>query len=249
MRINSRYSILGLLLLAAALSVLATGRWTSVSTAAQPADPGLADGGNEEGFEGGRAERERDEDRERAEEERARRPQQRIRELRGELEEIEKQIHGALERGDRDRAEALKNEAHELVQRLREFESEFGEHPDERFEEREEHQRQMEREIAQRRMELELERAELEASFGRLEMVSRITQIAANELAAASYAVLHVEQAMELPEAVDFLNHMLKESTDPAVKRVIRIRLMELNSHLDRRDDVREQMQHLILGR
>ncbi len=95
---------------------------------------------------------------------------------------------------------------------------------------------------------METERAELAASFGRLELVGRIAEISESDQTAAAFAVMHVERFMELPQAVDFLQEMLEQSENEAVRRMIRIRLVELSASLDRRDDVREQLKQLILG-
>ena len=105
-----------------------------------------------------------------------------------------------------------------------------------------------EQEVHRHRMQLELERAELESSFGRLEMVGQIARVAETDVSSAAFAVMHVERFMELPEAVEFLQDMLEQSKNDAVRRMIRIRLLELNAGLDRRDDVRMQLKHLILG-
>ncbi len=53
---------------------------------------------------------------------------------------------------------------------------------------------------------------------------------------------------MELPEAIDFLQQMYEESKDDAVRRVIRIRLLDLSAAARRPDMVRQQLRGLILG-
>ena len=41
---------------------------------------------------------------------------------------------------------------------------------------------------------------------------------------------MHIEQFMEVPDAVEYLQEMLEQSENDAVRRMIRIRLLELNA-------------------
>ncbi len=194
------------------------------------------------------------------------------------LAELERMMNEARQRNQAERLRALNREADELRGQLRDLRREGRYDPrvelrpdeqmrdrpkdddrprgeprpdDERARQDHENAERMDRQIRemeQRRHELELERAELEASFGRLEMVGRIAEIAQSDQSAAAFAVMHVERFMELPQAVDFLHQMLDQTENEAVRRMIRIRLIELNASLDQGDDVREQLKALILG-
>jgi hypothetical protein len=150
------------------------------------------------------------------------------------LHEIERAMEEAEREGDERRMVALREEAQAIREMLA-----GARHRGEEEELRE---------MARHRAHLELERAQLEASFGRLEMVGRIAQIADSEEAAAAFAVLHVEQYMELPVAIEFLEDMFEESENETVRRMIRIRLVELSAAAERPDRVREQLLRLILG-
>ena len=59
---------------------------------------------------------------------------------------------------------------------------------------------------------------------------------------------MHIEQFMEVPDAVEFLQEMLEQSENDAVRRMIRIRLLELNAAQNQQEGVRAQLRHLILG-
>lgn len=96
------------------------------------------------------------------------------------------------------------------------------------------------------RRELELERAELEASFGRLELVQRLAEITESPEATASYAIMHINEYMEHDESITFLKDALKKTKNPAITRLIQIKLVETYAHADQRDAAKEQLLLLI---
>ena len=159
------------------------------------------------------------------------------------LDEIERAIDKALDGGDEDRAKELRREGEKILERLDELEDKIGGEEDEDEEAREQEQRELE----MRRLHLELERAELETGLGRLEMAARMAQIARDETASAAYAVIQVQEYMELPTCIGYLKELLGEVTDPAVRRVIQMRLAELHGHMDQPDEARSQLRKLIL--
>ena len=261
MKIRTRWMLSLWLIVAPVLSVAVIGNGAGRAMAAEPAP--------------GPTPFVQDRDRPRGEEAALR---ERIGEVEARLAELEALTNQARQRGDEQRVRDLSREAEEIRDTLRELgradreerrdervrdervrDERLGdeERGDRREETREREQREQEerlvaereeREVHRHRMQLELERAELESSFGRLEMVGQIARVAETDVSSAAFAVMHVERFMELPEAVEFLQDMLEQSKNDAVRRMIRIRLLELNAGLDRRDDVRTQLKHLILG-
>lgn len=121
-----------------------------------------------------------------------------------------------------------------------EFEGEEEEFENENFEEEEHdewfHEHQMEMEM--RHMELETVRA--------------IAEIADNEVASAAFALMHLEEVLEeedAPGAIEFLTKAAGETDNPGVRRLLRIKLAELNMHVDNIDGAKEQFKALILNK
>ena len=114
-----------------------------------------------------------------------------------ELAELEHMLDEARREGAEQRVRELEGERRRIHEMLEGF--------------RREHAAE-EEEMHRHRAHLEMERAELETSFGRLEMVGRIAQISETEVSAAAFAVMHIEQFMEVPDAVEFLQEMLEQS-------------------------------------
>ena len=96
---------------------------------------------------------------------------------------------------------------------------------------------------------LEIERQEMEVGIGRLEMVIRLAEIGENRNTAASYAILHVDDYMEVEKSISFLESMMIETRDAAVLHLIRIKLAELYAQTEQGDAVKAQLRSLIIGK
>ena len=115
----------------------------------------------------------------------------------------------------------------------------------------EEYSEDEERELERHHRHLEIERAELETGMGRLEMVERVAELAENKVAAAAFALMHVEEFFGEDEegGIKFLQSMLKEADDQAVRRIIRVKLAEIYAGADQRKKAEQQIRALILGK
>ena len=155
--------------------------------------------------------------------------------LRTELKDLEKErkdltdsFRSFKERQER-RADAQRREEQEQEERRREW----GE--------------QEERERAHR--ELEMHRAEIEMHHMGMEQTTLQARIAMDEVASAAFALQQLERLVPGPEKqLDALKDLLAETDHPAIKRLLRMKIMAIAAEHDP-DLAREQVKALILQR
>ena len=97
---------------------------------------------------------------------------------------------------------------------------------------------------------LERERLELEVRAGQLEVIERMTRISESESSTAAFALMHFEGLFENEnDAVKFLSNALKDSKNPDVKRMIRIKLAEFYAGMGQPGKAREELSRLLTGK
>ena len=98
--------------------------------------------------------------------------------------------------------------------------------------------------------ELEMALMETEIRSRRLEMSLRIAEIAENPTASAAFAISHVlEFFEEEEEALEFFQNTLQQAKDPAIQRMLRIKLAELYAEADEPEKAHAQLKALIIGK
>ncbi|MEM8667088.1 MAG: hypothetical protein AAGG48_06205 [Planctomycetota bacterium] len=97
-------------------------------------------------------------------------------------------------------------------------------------------------EVKLARLEAQVDSLRLEIAERRLALVRELASVSEDKLASAAYGLMRVSDYMEDDDAADFLHSVEKETTDPAIKRLIRIRLTELE-HED--EDLTTRQEHL----
>ena len=105
-----------------------------------------------------------------------------------------------------------------------------------------------ERELQEHMMHMEIQSHELDAVSRRLEVVSQVARIAESPLTTASAAIVHINDVFGEEEAIDVLHDCLRRKPDPAVRRLIRMKLAELYAESDNRREAKEQFRILIVG-
>ncbi len=180
-------------------------------------------------------------------------PREQYRRLEKKLDELVEQIEAAERKEDLATSEKLREDAEQLLDRLdalrREFKDIEPRDEEDEFDrdEEEEERERFRREREEHRDNLELERAEFELRSGKLSMILQLAELAGDRYAAAAYAIMHVENYMEVEPARDFLSECLDRTEDASVRRLIRIKLAELHARHDDPDAAREHLQRLIL--
>ena len=101
---------------------------------------------------------------------------------------------------------------------------------------------------------LELARAEaqvdslrLEIAERRLALVRELASVSEDKLATAAYGLMRVSDYMNDEDAAEFLSEIGQSTSDPAVKRLIRIRLTELDNQGDDLTSRKNYLKELIL--
>lgn len=101
---------------------------------------------------------------------------------------------------------------------------------------------------------LELARAEaqvdslrLEIAERRLALVRELASVSEDKVAAAAYGLMRVSDYMDDKDAAAFLRDIDTKATDASVKRLIRIRLAELDHDGDELKSRKEYLRELIL--
>jgi len=86
--------------------------------------------------------------------------------------------------------------------------------------------------------ELELHQMEIETNIARLEMITRLAEIAKDDVAMASYAIMHMEESMESEEAGILMLKKLIASDEVShpVKNLLKMKLAELYSWSNQED-------------
>lgn len=86
--------------------------------------------------------------------------------------------------------------------------------------------------------EQEFERMVLESNIAHLEVINRMAEIAQDDLATASYAIMQMEELFEdEQEAIGFLKEMLdSDRVSRPVKNLLKMKLAEIYSWSDQRD-------------
>ena len=164
------------------------------------------------------------------------------------LNEIEKLIDRAEQRGDEERVRELRREGERLLDRLEEIErARTDVDEEEGIEEQEEWERHAS-EIEIHRLELEIERLHQELNAARQEASVRLAHIATDRFTSVSYAISQSVEQFEEESAIDFLADMLEETEDIIVQRMIRHRLNTLYHHAEQPDAARRELRALILG-
>ena len=118
-----------------------------------------------------------------------------------------------------------------------EGEHEHGEHDDEHGEHDDEHG------------EHEHIMHEFEGNMARLEIISRLAEVAENKTKTASYALMQLEQFVEDEgQAIDVLNELIDSGkVSPAVKNLLKMKLVEILEWDDRREEAVEVLMSMIV--
>ena len=118
-----------------------------------------------------------------------------------------------------------------------EHDDEHGEHDDEHGEHDDEHG------------EHEHIMHEFEGNMARLEIISRLAEVAENKTKTASYALMQLEQFVEDEgQAIDVLNELIDSGkVSPAVKNLLKMKLVEILEWDDRREEAVEVLMSMIV--
>ena len=95
--------------------------------------------------------------------------------------------------------------------------------------------------------ELKMERAGVETNIGRLEVIARLADIAKDELATASYAIMHIGEFMEPDEAIEMLE-ALNQASDVSrdIKNLVRMKLAEVYAWQGHTSDAKAILESMI---
>ena len=118
-----------------------------------------------------------------------------------------------------------------------EHDDEHGEHDDEHGEHDDEHG------------EHEHIMLEFEENMARLEIISRLAEVAENKTKTAGYALMQLEQFVDDEgEAIDILNELIdSDKVSPAVKNLLKMKLVEILEWDDRREEAVEVLMSMIV--
>lgn len=101
-----------------------------------------------------------------------------------------------------------------------------------------------------RQREMQMHRTEMEMHHLHVERIASQARIANDEVLAASFALEHLPELVRNPqERREIMIDMMHDSDNPAIKRLIRMKLIEYTMHSDRRDEALEHVRALILQR
>ena len=126
------------------------------------------------------------------------------------------------------------------VERDAEFEEESDE-PEDRAE--------MLQNLELARAEAQVDSLRLEISERRLALVRELASVSEDKVAAAAYGLMRVSDYMDDHAAAKFLSEIDQDAIDPAVKRLIRIRLTELEHEGDDLKSRKAHLRDLILAK
>ena len=99
------------------------------------------------------------------------------------------------------------------------------------------------------RRHLERSHQEMEHRLGVYEMATKFGQVVEADHTAAIFAIMHVHDVVEEPaEAIKLLEDALAKSGNDAVKRALRLKLVEFYNETDQRDKARKQLLNVIIG-
>ncbi len=98
---------------------------------------------------------------------------------------------------------------------------------------------------------VELHQMEIEANIAHLEMVNRLAEIASNEVAMASYAIMHLEETVDSEEAgIALLKEMIaSDQVSPPVKNLLKMKLAELYSWSDQEEAAIDTFKSMLMSR
>ena len=90
---------------------------------------------------------------------------------------------------------------------------------------------------------------EFEENMARLEIISRLAEVAENETKTAGYALMQLEQFVDDEgEAIDILNELIdSDKVSPAVKNLLKMKLVEILEWDDRREEAVEVLMSMIV--
>ena len=90
---------------------------------------------------------------------------------------------------------------------------------------------------------------EFEENMARLEIISRLAEVAENKTKTAGYALMQLEQFVDDEgEAIDILNELIdSDKVSPAVKNLLKMKLVEILEWDDRREEAVEVLMSMIV--
>ncbi len=101
-----------------------------------------------------------------------------------------------------------------------------------------------------RQHEMQMHRSEMEMHHLHMQRIASQARLANDEVLAASFALEHLPEIVRNPEERrEVLTDMLHQTDNPAIKRLIRMKLLESSLHSDHRDGALEHLRALILQR
>ena len=103
------------------------------------------------------------------------------------------------------------------------------------------------KELQLARAEAEVDSLRLQIAERRLALVRELAAVSEDQIAAAAYGLMRVSDYMEDDAAAEFLTGIADDTSSTAIKRLIRIRLAELEREDDDRESRQENLKKLIL--
>lgn len=97
--------------------------------------------------------------------------------------------------------------------------------------------------------EMEMERLHVEMNIARLELIERLGSIADNQIAAASYAIMQLEEVNDDEQrTIELLEEMIEETRSPGVQNLLRMKLAEVYTWSDQQEKSIETLKKIILS-
>ena len=110
------------------------------------------------------------------------------------------------------------------------------------------HDEDEEEELEVEMMHLEIERAAMETFFGALELVEKMTDIAADDDKVAAFAITTIGEELDLEDKIPLLEKLAKESPSQVGRRVAVLQLAEAYAEQDRGEEAVELLYKLAAG-
>jgi hypothetical protein len=99
--------------------------------------------------------------------------------------------------------------------------------------------------------EIEFHQMEIESNIARLEMINRLAEIAKDNVAMASYAIMHLEDSMESEEAgIQILKEMIaSDQVSHPVRNLLKMKLAELYSWSDQESAAIDTFKSMLMSK
>ncbi len=96
-----------------------------------------------------------------------------------------------------------------------------------------------------------MERRQIELSLGRLEVVNRLSEIAADEVQTAAYAIMHLQEFVEdEEEVIEMLEEVIaSDGVDLRVRDLAKMKLVEVYAYADQFEMSKKTLKSMILNK